>query len=417
MERLIDGLTRLITKNQTASRGRAVGVALGAAPPCVQALAKALASHDYNIDLGELSMYAVGAEGVVPSLGSTIEMSCEHGGIDLEEVRARGGPGGSAFDPEQTLQLGADGGGMSYFGVTWAGDQLAMLVVEFDDPTEDNLLRFFTTPAEFFAFVDHLNRRETEPLPALDALKAAAGVAPPAPAPVAAAASGLAPLTGSAPAHPFARAMEHFGVTRMVFQAGPTPAGRYLLARRFTAGAPPTPASIVVVGAAGAEHTLEWAVPRDVFGVCAVPGKERALLCTGSPGALVELDLVSGAERELLPAVRWTCGFLDPDHLAVLGDGELRVYRYADGPLGAPTAALPADCFNMFAGHGRVFHRTRDAEASLRVLAWNGRELAEEGIFPVDSGMFTLHAAAEQDGQRLVGFVDTAGKPSWFVYR
>ncbi|MCE7894861.1 MAG: hypothetical protein DYH12_35015, partial [Sorangiineae bacterium PRO1] len=174
MQRLIDGFTRLIAKNQTASRGRAVGVALGAAPPCVQALAKALASHDYNIDLGELSMYAVGAEGVVPSLGSTIEMSCEHGGIDLEEVRARGGPGGSAFDPEQTLQLGADGGGMSYFGVTWAGDQLAMLVVEFDDPTEDNLLRFFTTPAEFFAFVDHLNRRETEPLPALDALKAAA---------------------------------------------------------------------------------------------------------------------------------------------------------------------------------------------------------------------------------------------------
>ena len=416
MERLIDGITALV--GQKGTRRRSAGVSLDGAPPCVRALANALLSHDYNVDLGELSMYAAGDDGVVASLASTIETSCEGGGIDLDGVRAGGGPGGSAFDPEQTLQLGADGGGMSYFGVSWSGGTLAMLVVEYDDPTEENLLRFFATPAEFFAFVDHLNRRLKEPAPHLDALKRAAGVAPPEPeaAPSAASTSGFQPLAGGAPAHPFARAIEHLGVSRMVFQAGPTPAGRFVLARRFTAGTPPIPASIVVVGSAGAESTLEWPVPRDVFGLCAVPGKERALLCTGAPGPLVELDLVSGAERELLPQVRWSCGFVDPDHLAVLAGTEVQIHRYVDGPLSAPVAVASIDGFNAFVGHGRVFHRTRDAQPSMRVLVWNGSQLAEEGIFPVDASVFTLHAAGQEGARKLVAFVDTAGKPSWFSY-
>jgi hypothetical protein len=410
MERVIAALTGLVSKNTTASRSRALGVDLAGAPPSVQALAKALATHDYNVDLGELSMYAVGDHDALKSLAPTIEMSCEQGGIDLDQVKG-------AFEPEQTLQLGADGGGMSYFGVSWSGGKLAMLVVEFDDPTEDNLLRFFTTPAELFAFIDHLNRRQTDPLPALDALKAAAGIAPPSPkAPETPATSGLVPLADKKPAHPFARAMEHFGEPRMVYQVGPTPAGRYLLARLFRAGAPPRPAAIAVVGSGGVEHALEWDVPRDVFGMCAVVGKERALLCTGAPGALIELDLETGAERELLPQVRWSCGFVDADHLAALFDGEARIYRYADGALGEPVATIGGLGFNMFVGHGRIFHRTKDAEPRLRAIAWNGRELAEEGVFPVDSKLFALHASAEQGGQMLVAFVDTEGKTTWLAY-
>jgi hypothetical protein len=417
MDRIITALTGVVSKNTTALRKRPLRVDVGSAPPTVRALAEALATHDYNVDLGELSMYSVGDDGHVSSLASTIQTSCEEGGIDLAWLLSEGGPGGGAFDPEQTMQLGADGGGMSYFGVSWSGGIVAMVVVEFDDPTEDNVVRFFTTPADFFAFVDHLNRREDEPLPVVDALKAAAGIATPKRevAPDAQPSSGLTPLTGKMPAHPFALAMEHFGVKRMVFQAGPTPAGRRVLVRRFAAGAPPTPAAIVVFGSAGAEHTLEWQVPRDVFGVCAVPGQERALLCTGTPGPLIELDLETGAERQLLPAVGWSCGFVDPEHLAVLSGGEARVYRYSDGALGEPVAALPVAGFNVFVGHGRVFHRTREAPASLRVIAWNGRELVEEGVFAVDSKLFSLHAAIEQQGQKLVGFVSTDGKASWFV--
>jgi hypothetical protein len=383
----------------------------------VRALADALGTHDYNIDLGEFSMYAVGDDGELRSLAATLGVSCEDSDIDLDALLRTGGPGGGPFDPHQTLELGADGGGMSYFGVSWSGGKLAMVVVEVEDPTEDNVLRFFTTPAELFAFLDHANRHNDAPVPHLAALKAAAGMAPPETSSATqAVASGLVPLAGAPPAHPFARALEHFAAKRMVFQAGPTPAGRFVLAQRFRAGTPPGEAQIAVVGPGGTEHALEWDVPRDVFGLCAVPGRERALLCTGTPGALLELDLESGVLREILPRVGWSCGFVDDAHLAVLTDKEVRIHPYRDGAPGEPVAILPIAGFNVFVGHGRVFFKTSQPVAGMNVVAWNGRELVQEGVFPVDGKVFSLHAAIERDGQKLVCFVDTDGKAHWLAF-
>jgi hypothetical protein len=77
MDRIITALTGVASKHTTALRKRSLRVDVGSAPPTVRALAEALATHDYNIDLGELSMYAVGDDEYVSSLASTIQTSCE----------------------------------------------------------------------------------------------------------------------------------------------------------------------------------------------------------------------------------------------------------------------------------------------------------------------------------------------------
>jgi hypothetical protein len=179
MERLIQNLTRLVERPfgpaaAPVSRPtpRDVTVDASDAPPCVQALARALAASYYNVELGALGMFENGASSVVTSLETTLEMACQRGDIDPKWVVTHGGPGRSAFDAAKTIQLGGDGGGMSYFGVSWSRGQLAVLLVELDDPTEENLIRYFLTPAAFFDFLDGRNE-EGDELPDLDALKAA----------------------------------------------------------------------------------------------------------------------------------------------------------------------------------------------------------------------------------------------------
>ncbi len=423
MQDLVKALTQLVTrpgfKGKRPAKPRDVRVDLTQAPAPVKALAEALSTRYYNVDLGEFSMFDNDDDGSVESLASVIEMACKEGEIDMKEVLATGAADGSAFDPAQSLLLCSDGGGMSQLGVTWSGDEVGFVVVESDDPTEYNLLTHFTSPAELLQFLDKKNGEQDEPLGDVNALRRAAGLAPvkakkPPQPPKRA---GLRTHKGKAPAHPHSLAQAHFKDRRLVLQAGPSPAGRHVLVRRFRAGKPPALNTVAVVGPKGTERTIEWPAPREAYGVCLVPGKERALLCAGVPGPLVELDLESGSERELLPAVRWSCGFVDEQHLAVLADGEVRVYRYDDGELGEPVAAVANDGFNIFVGHGRVFCKTRDMSVvSFRVLAWDGEKLSEEGVVPADSKLFALDAAAEHDGQRLVASIDTKGDAKWMTY-
>lgn len=295
MERIIRRLAQLVSSG-AGTRARSQQVDVSAAPASVRALVDALAKHDYNIQLGEFSMYAVGEDSSLRSLAGTLELSCQDSDIDLDVLKQTGGPGGGPFDPEQTLELGADGGGMSYFGVSWSGGKLAFVVVELEDPTEDNVLRFFTTPEELFAFLRHANRHEEGSLPHLDALEAAAGIAP-------------SPTSAAAPA---------------------------------TAGFVP------------------------------MPGPTLA--------------------------------------------HQVRIHPYRDGNPGEAVATLPVTGFNIFVGHGRVFFKTSQPVAGMSVASWNGRELAPEGVFPVDAKVFSLHAAVEQDGKTLVAFVDTNGKAHWLAY-
>jgi hypothetical protein len=187
--------------------------------------------------------------------------------------------------------------------------------------------------------------------------------------------------------------------------------------RRFAAGNPYTPAQLAV-RAGGSGTVLDWPDTTDIAAICPVPGHERVLLCSGVPaGPLVEIDLSSGARRELLPKIGWACGFVDAVHLVTFGDGHLRVYRWSEGALGEPVATTPAVAGNIFVGHGYVFAKTNDYQnPSFQIFRWNGTGLADAGIHPVHAKVFTLHTAAELNGEKLLGSVDFSNQVFWFAF-
>jgi len=171
MDALIDALTRLIEapdafKGQRPPSPRAIEVALADAPASVTRLAEAMAARYYHVNLGGFSMFDNTHTSTVGSLADTLEMSADNGELDLATALPAG------FDPARTLQLGADGGGMSYFGISWTDGATSFVVVEFEDPTEDNLIQTFATPADWLAFLDE--RCDGDPPPDLQSLHAAA---------------------------------------------------------------------------------------------------------------------------------------------------------------------------------------------------------------------------------------------------
>lgn len=172
MKTLIDTLTRLI-ENPTAFGGkqpetpRQILSDLSGAPEPVRRLAHAMATRYFRVNLGEFSMSESGSSGVVASLDESLELAAERAGVDLSSVLPQG------FVPAQTLELAPDRGGMSVLGVAWAGGEASFVLVELDDPTEENLIRRFATPAELLDLLDDKARGRA--LPDLDALRAAAG--------------------------------------------------------------------------------------------------------------------------------------------------------------------------------------------------------------------------------------------------
>lgn len=185
MEKFIEALTELVKRGLVPGAPRAkhgdegngpatpleVSVDMSTAPACVQRLAEAMSTGYYHVQIGKMSMYEAGAAFDVGSLESTIQQACERGEIDPAWVAQHGGANDSPFNPAMTLQLGADGGGMSYFGVSWSEGKLGLVVVEFEDPVQDNLLAHFGTPDEFFAFLAELDDgdEQSEDLVALKA--------------------------------------------------------------------------------------------------------------------------------------------------------------------------------------------------------------------------------------------------------
>ncbi len=132
MDPLVDALTAL-SEAPDAFEGlrpaspRHNAVELAEAPACVQRLAAAMAARYYHVVLGEFALFDDNdAYHRVESLADAIGMAADAGGIELGEVLPAG------FDPDHTLQLGADGGGMSQLGLTWSGATVRFLVVELE---------------------------------------------------------------------------------------------------------------------------------------------------------------------------------------------------------------------------------------------------------------------------------------------
>lgn len=170
MHRLIDALTGLI-ENPEAFKGtrpespRAITADLTSAPECVQRLARAMASRYYHVELGGFSMFENGAGDTVSDLAETIEFTADEASEDLASAYPAG------FVPSQTLNLGADGGGASVFGIAWAGGVASVIIVELEDAHPDNFIQQFTTPAELLAYLDEI--KEDDDPPDLKVLKSA----------------------------------------------------------------------------------------------------------------------------------------------------------------------------------------------------------------------------------------------------
>ena len=151
MDQVLVALTKLIAHPgaRPFPSPATLDVDLETAPPCVVDLARAMATNYRNLDIGEFSMYA-GTPLTVMTLQDPIEMS----DIPLDELEPE-----DRVDPKATLRLADDGGGMSALGVSWSEDgQVSLLVVEMDDPTPENLIQRFSTPAEFLGFLERNGR-------------------------------------------------------------------------------------------------------------------------------------------------------------------------------------------------------------------------------------------------------------------
>lgn len=355
------------------------------APPEVVALVRLMGTRQVAARLGWRSVESR----YLGSLKSVWQMVVDDLGAD--DARA--------VELERSVQIGASAGGEVYFGLCWTARGLHVAEIDFEEGT----LTWFEHVGAFFDGLVSDERERGGEVPR--DLAAIVGLAPAEPdvAPTPA----VSVWAGSAPPHPFQAAIEHFGVSKQIFAAGPTLAGRRVLVRHFTAGNPHTPASVVVCEADGATRALAWPDTGDVYGLALVPEQERALVCAGAPGPLLELDLVSGDRVELRRNVRWSAGFLDAEHLVVHEDQHLRVVARVSGEV---VAEAPTQSFNLFVAHGRIYTIVQGA---LVAHALRGGALVEEPSVPLPVKLFFLNSATVHEGRRLVGSVDSGGVVTW----
>lgn len=174
MEKLIEGLIALIKRGGKRGVGPSeVRVDTAAAPACVRTLVDEMATGGFSVDLGE---YHLLPSHRIQSLAGAVEAGQE--GADLEDLEgylSSRGPDGTPFDPASTIQLAADRGGMSALGIGWSNGRAYLVIVEIADAVEANLVQIFTTPADFFATLDKVNRRRAGD--DVEALRVAAGLA------------------------------------------------------------------------------------------------------------------------------------------------------------------------------------------------------------------------------------------------
>ncbi len=369
----------------------AMAAAAAAAPADVAELITLLGTRQVKVNLGWRSVESRFLRGLADTWQ---QVKDDTGESDPREGELASG-----------VQIGMSAGGEVAFGVCWG--PRGVIAAEID--LEDAMIRWF---ASWDAFLEHMKHGETkrgQPVP--EGLAAILPAGAPAPAAPAAPPATVQLFQGAPPPHPFAQAQAHFKLKEGLYEAGPTPRGRTVLVRRVGAGTRDTPASILVREADGSLRTLPWTDTQDVYGVCLVPGQEKVFVCTDAPGALLEVDLDSGAQTQRLASVGWACGFVDATHFVVHEDGEARVYALGGG---APVASAKIEGMNLFVGHGRVFSLPPGPTGVLQIHRWTGGALVDELQSPIEPTVFYLSAAVEHQGRKLIGSVDWDGTATWF---
>ncbi len=361
-------------------------------PPAAAALLHTRAHH-------ELMDEAFGDRYLSDELGTAGEL-LETLEIDAAEV--------PWLDPVRSLVAGSTLGGEQVFGVHWGSGDLRWFEVDAQGETFDDgkPARDRGPSAAFWRAL--LAEGGERPEPFLSALFAAAGepiaAPPPPPKP-----ERLVALLAGLPENPLQPAVAAFG-PKGVGASARSAAGRRVIYRRAAGGAP---AAVEVLDPDGTRRSVAWA-SGDVFGVSIHPTAERALLSTGVPGPLLELDLASLALATLHDAVGWTSGYLDEGHVATFTKGVLDIHRHEPGrSLSAPLATLPTGGNNVFVGAGRCF--VTGVEGGVAAFRLDGGSVVREAVYPVEGGkLFFVTAVLERDGTLLLGRADYSGRHDWF---
>ena len=378
----------------------------GGAPPAVRELIAALAAHDFYVELGAFSMYA-GTSTAVTSLQEIL-------GRSLEQVRETDAIAPSELlgdlEPAATLELGADPGGMSVFGLGWSRGRLELLVVEIEDPTPDNVIRRFDAPEAFLDFVeDRLDDDDEDVKATLAALRGGTSGAA---APPAAPAPALVQVENGTPANPWAKAQKLLGTTAVI-ASETTAGGRQVMVQRRGSA---TALRVEVLDPDGARRPVTLAA-EDVYGVAVHPTEERALLCLGAPGPLLEVDLVSLAAVELRPRVGWRAGYVDATHIATLTEGRLELFRAGEAPLGGALQSFDCGGNNLLVAPGRCYV-VHGKNGGVGVFTLGPGGLVAEATLPVDGRpIHYLSASSTRAGASFLGSCAWDGKWTWYRLR
>ncbi len=153
LDSVLQHLTTCFTQRPRVSSPRACTVDLAAAPDGVRAFVEALRHHRWDQRLG-CYRWRGEDEQPVESLRLTLETLEDALDHELEEALAEAGADGGPFDPDQSIELCSDDGGMTVLGLSWSGGTVSLVVLELEeDPNSDGLLMHLAGPGAVVAYL------------------------------------------------------------------------------------------------------------------------------------------------------------------------------------------------------------------------------------------------------------------------
>ncbi|MBK9001188.1 MAG: hypothetical protein IPM35_36160 [Myxococcales bacterium] len=153
LDPVLDWLTARVSRSRRLDRARDCSIDLTLAPEPVRRLIEALRNHDWDVDVGEYHLRG-DDDRAVESLRLTLESLEADLDHELDVALAQAGADGGQFDPDASVELCPDRGGMTVLALSWSGSVPSFVVVELEeDPNADGLLTHLTTPGAVLEYL------------------------------------------------------------------------------------------------------------------------------------------------------------------------------------------------------------------------------------------------------------------------
>ena len=299
-----------------------------------------------------------------------------------------------------------------YFGLHWSDADARF----FDIDAEEGVpLKIYDTAQAFFEAV--LDEADDGPSDLLRAIFAAARKPLSEPvSPVPPSGPTIVATQDGAPPSPWEPHHEALGPATRATRA--SAAGRRVLWHQALAY------SGVAAGVAIADDggLLAVEITEEPYGVSMHPTMERALISTGVPGPLLELDLETATWTKLHDDVGWSCGFIDAEHVVTFTKhfgpsghpGRLDLFRYTSGEaLVSPIATIESGGNNAFVIAGRCY--VTGVDGRVAIYERDGDTLARVASCEViDGRLFAVADVVEHDGATWMAARSGTDPIVWF---